>query len=79
MTLCALSGTLDAGKSSVSEELCSCARFYAALYSGIGVPEVLVIASAVSAFAVEGVGALNSIPTWDAVLEEADPYLGSIN
>ena len=54
------------------------AGFYAALYRGIDVPEALVIASAVSSFAVEEVGALNNIPTWEAVLERADPYFGRI-
>ena len=54
------------------------AGFYAALYRGIDVPEALVIASAVSSFAVEEVGALNNLPTWEAVLERAEPYLGGI-
>lgn len=55
------------------------AGFYAATYRGVDVPEALVIASAVSSFAVEEVGALNNIPTWDAVLERAEPYLGMIS
>ena len=54
------------------------AGFYAALYRGVDVPEALVIASAVSSFAVEKVGALTNVPTWDAALERAEPYLGRI-
>ena len=55
------------------------AGFYAALYRGVDVPEALVIASAVSSFAVEKVGALTNTPTWDQVLDRAEPYLGQIH
>ncbi len=55
------------------------AGFYAALYRGYDVPEALVIASSVASFAVEEVGALNNVPTWDEALERAEPHMGSIS
>lgn len=55
------------------------AGFYAALYRGIDVPEALVVASSVASFVVEEVGALTNTPTWEAALERAEPYLGSIS
>ena len=54
------------------------AGFYAALYRGYEVPEALVIASAVSSFVVERVGALTNIPTWEQAMERAEPHLGGI-
>ncbi len=54
------------------------AGFYAALHHGYAVPEALVIASSVASFAVEAVGALNNVPTWDAAVERAEPYMGDI-
>ncbi len=54
------------------------AGFYAALYRRIDMPEALVIAAAVSSFIVEEVGALTNTPTWEAVLERAEPYLKEI-
>lgn len=55
------------------------AGFYAAVYRGYDVPEALVIASAVSSFVVEEVGALTNIPSWDDVMARAEPYLGVIS
>lgn len=54
------------------------AGFYAALYRGYGIPEALVVASAVSSFVVERVGALTNIPSWEQALERAEPFLGGI-
>lgn len=54
------------------------AGFYTALYKGHDIPEALVIASAVSSFVVEKVGALTNIPTWDQVMERAEPVIGRI-
>ena len=54
------------------------AGFYAALYRGYEVPEALLMAASVASFAVEEVGALNNTPTWDQVVERAEPYLGGI-
>lgn len=54
------------------------AGFYASLYRGYGIPEALTIASAVASFTVEKTGALNNIPTWDQVMERAEPYLKEI-
>lgn len=55
------------------------AGFYAALYRGHDVPEALTIASAVSSFTVEKVGALTNVPTWDAVMERAEPAIAEIH
>ncbi len=55
------------------------AGFYAALYRGYDVPEALVLASSVSSFVVEEVGALTNVPAWDDVLARAEPYLGGIS
>lgn len=55
------------------------AGFYAALYRGYDVPEALVLASAVSSFVVAEVGALTNVPSWDAVVERAEPYMGRIS
>lgn len=54
------------------------AGFYTALYKGHDVPEALVIASAVSSFTVEKVGALTNIPSWDSVMERAEPVIARI-
>jgi len=51
------------------------AGFYAGLYHRYEIEKALVIASSVSSFAVEGVGALSVIPSWDDVLERADRVL----
>ncbi|MDR0888192.1 MAG: PfkB family carbohydrate kinase [Candidatus Methanoplasma sp.] len=51
------------------------AGFYAGLYNKYSVNESLVLASTVSSFVVEKVGALTNIPTWDSVLKRAKPYL----
>jgi nucleoside kinase len=51
------------------------AGFYAGLYTKHSVPESLVIASASASFAVEDVGALTNIPSFDAVMGRAEPYL----
>lgn len=55
------------------------AGFYAALYRGYDVPEALVLASAVASFAVEEVGALNNVPTWEQALERAEPFFGEVH
>lgn len=55
------------------------AGFYAALHRGYDVPEALVIASAVSSFVVEEVGALTNVPSWDDVMARAEPYFGVIS
>ena len=55
------------------------AGFYTALYKGYDVPEALVLAAAVSSFVVAEVGALTNVPSWDAVVERAEPYFGSIH
>lgn len=55
------------------------AGFYAALHRGYEVPEALVIASAVSSFVVEEVGALTNVPSWDDVMARAEPYFGVIS
>lgn len=54
------------------------AGFYAGLYHGYDVHESLVIASSMSSFVVEQVGAMTADPGWDAVLERAEPYLKEI-
>jgi sugar/nucleoside kinase (ribokinase family) len=51
------------------------AGFYAGMYHKYGIEKSLLLASAVSSFAVEGVGALSVIPSWDDVLERADREL----
>lgn len=53
------------------------AGFYAGLYRGYDTYESLVLASAVSSFAVEKVGTLSNIPDWDSVMERADRYMGA--
>ena len=55
------------------------AGFYTALYKGYDVPEALTIASAVSSFIIEEIGALTNIPDWDRVMERAEPYLKQIS
>lgn len=51
------------------------AGFYAGLYRGYSVENALILASAVSSFTIEKVGALTNTPTWDMVEERAGPYL----
>jgi len=51
------------------------AGFYAGLFRKYSTEESLIIASATSSFAVEAVGALTNIPTWDQVMERADREL----
>ena len=51
------------------------AGFYAGIYRKRTVEEALVIASAAASFAVETVGSLSNIPTWDTVMERADREL----
>ncbi len=53
--------------------------FYTALYKGYDIPEALVIAASVSSFVVEEVGATTNIPTWDAALERAEPFMKEIS
>ena len=55
------------------------AGFYTALYKGYEIPEALTIASTVASFVIEETGALTHIPTWDAVMERAEPYLREIS
>ena len=54
------------------------AGFYTALYKGFDIPEALTLAATVASFVVEETGALTHIPTWDMVLERAEPYLREI-
>ena len=54
------------------------AGFYTALYKGRSIPDALVIASSVASFVVEKTGALTNIPTWDAVMERAEPYMREV-
>ncbi len=54
------------------------AGFYTALYKGYDIPEALTIASTVSSFVIQETGALTNIPTWDMVMERAEPYLREI-
>ena len=54
------------------------AGFYAGLYHGYDIHESLVIASSMSSFVVEQVGAMTADPGWEAVMERADPYLREI-
>lgn len=51
------------------------AGFYAGLYHGYSAVDSLVIASSVSSFVVEKVGALTNTPTWDQVIERAEKYI----
>jgi len=51
------------------------AGFYSGLYHGYSVRDSLVLASAVSSFTIEKVGALSNTPKWDQVEERAAPYL----
>ena len=53
--------------------------FYTALYNGYDVPEALVVAASVASFVVEKTGALTNIPTWDAAVARAEPYLKEIS
>lgn len=55
------------------------AGFYAAIYRGLDIPEALVVASAVASFAVEAVGALNNVPSWEEAVERAEPYMREIS
>ncbi|MBE6527940.1 MAG: carbohydrate kinase [Thermoplasmata archaeon] len=54
------------------------AGFYTALYKGFDVPEALTIAASVASFVVQETGALTNIPTWDMVMERAEPYIREI-
>ena len=42
-------------------------------------PVAQVLAAAVSSCVVAAVGALTNVPSWDAVVERAEPYFGSIH
>ncbi|MDR0334427.1 MAG: PfkB family carbohydrate kinase [Methanomassiliicoccaceae archaeon] len=54
------------------------AGFYAGKYNRYSDIDSLVIGAATASFAVEEIGALTNIPTWDAVMERADRYLGKL-
>ena len=54
------------------------AGFYAGLYHNYSVEESIIIAAATSSFIVEAVGALTNIPTWDMVMERADPFFSKV-
>ena len=54
------------------------AGFYAGLYRGMSVEESIITAAATSSFIVESVGALTNVPTWDMVMERADPLLSKV-
>ena len=51
------------------------AGFYAGIHRKYTTAESLIIASAAASFAVEAVGSLSNIPTWEMVLERADKEL----
>ena len=51
------------------------AGFYAGQYRGYSVRDSLVLGSAVSSFVIEKTGALTNTPTWEQVVERAEPYL----
>lgn len=55
------------------------AGFYTALYRGYDISEALVLAATMSSFVVAEVGALTNIPSWDAVVERAEPYMKEIS
>lgn len=52
------------------------AGFYAGRYRGYGLHDCAILGSANSSFAVESMGGLSSIPTWEKVLERAEDMLG---
>ena len=52
--------------------------FYAGLYHGLDVHESLIVGAATSSFIIEEPGALTAEPTWDMVMERAEPYLKMI-
>lgn len=54
------------------------AGFYAGQYHGLSIEESIITAAATSSFVVEEVGALSNIPTWDMVMERADPFLSKV-
>ena len=54
------------------------AGFYAGKYNGYEDIDSLVIGAASASFVIEEIGALSNIPTWDAVMERADRYLGKL-
>ena len=54
------------------------AGFYAGKYNKYSDIDSLIIGAAAASFAVEEVGAVSNIPTWDAVMERADRYLGKM-
>ena len=54
------------------------AGFYAGKYNGYEDTDALVIGAATASFVIEEIGALTNIPTWDAVMERADRYLGKL-
>lgn len=51
------------------------AGFYSGLYHGYSVKDSLILASAVSSFTIEKVGALSNTPEWDQVEERAKPFM----
>jgi len=54
------------------------AGFYAGKYNKYSDTESAMIGAAAASFIVEKAGALSNIPSWDAVMERADRYLGKI-
>ena len=54
------------------------AGFYAGQYHGMSIEESIITATATASFVVEEVGALSNIPTWDMVMERADPFLSKV-
>lgn len=51
---------------------------YAGLYRKMSLDESIIIAASVSSFIVEGLGAVDNIPTWDMVLERAESLLSEL-
>lgn len=54
------------------------AGFYAGQYHGLSLEESIITATATASFVVEEVGALSNTPTWDMVMERADPILSKV-
>lgn len=55
------------------------AGFYTGLYNGFNLTESLIIASTVASFIIQDTGALTNIPSWETVIEKAEPYFKLVN
>ncbi|MCL2143291.1 MAG: PfkB family carbohydrate kinase [Methanomassiliicoccaceae archaeon] len=54
------------------------AGFYAGKFKNYSDVDSLIIGAATASFVIEETGALSSVPSWDAVMERADRYLGKL-